>query len=50
MKTYQKLVAALAAISLLSVATLGCNTVGGAGKDIQKGGKTVENAAEGAKK
>ncbi|MCC6486924.1 MAG: entericidin A/B family lipoprotein [Candidatus Hydrogenedentes bacterium] len=29
---------------------LGCNTVKGAGKDIQEGGKAVENAAEAAEK
>ena len=32
------------------VACLGCNTVKGAGKDIQEGGEAVENAAEGAQK
>jgi predicted small secreted protein len=34
----------------MSAGALGCNTFRGAGKDIQEGGKSIENAAEGAQK
>lgn len=38
---------ALIALSLLAGAfASGCNTFKGAGRDIQKGGEAVENAAE----
>jgi predicted small secreted protein len=50
MKTYRKYIAALVIGALLGFTTLGCNTFKGAGKDIQKGGQKVENAAEGADK
>jgi predicted small secreted protein len=50
MKILKSLVTALVVGTLLGVTALGCNTVKGAGKDIQKGGKSVENAAEGAQK
>jgi len=50
MKTYKRFVIALVMGAMLAVTTFGCNTVGGAGKDIQKGGKSVENAANGARK
>jgi len=35
-------------VMLLSIAALsaGCNTVAGAGKDIQRGGEKIEGAAE----
>jgi entericidin B len=32
------------------VAVAGCNTVQGAGKDIQKGGEAVQDAAQSVKK
>lgn len=38
------LATALALVAALAAS--GCNTVKGAGKDIQKGGEAVENAAE----
>ena len=50
MRTYRRSVTAFVVAALLSVAALGCNTFKGAGKDIQRGGKAVENAAEGADK
>lgn len=50
MKTLQKLVIALVTVSLLGIGTLGCNTISGAGKDIQKGGRAVENSAEDAQR
>lgn len=31
------------------MSSLGCNTIGGAGQDIQRGGEAVEDAAEGAR-
>ena len=31
---------------VLAAGFLGCNTVKGAGKDIEKGGQTVENTAD----
>jgi predicted small secreted protein len=48
MKTYKRLLAALMLGSFLSASVLGCNTFRGAGKDIQRGGEKIENAAEGA--
>jgi predicted small secreted protein len=43
-----KRVIALMLLSMFSVAMLaGCNTVAGAGKDVQKAGETVEDAAKG---
>ena len=41
-----KRLVALMMLSLFSVAVLaGCNTVAGAGKDVQKAGEKVEGAA-----
>jgi entericidin A len=43
-----KRVIALMLLSMFSVAMLsGCNTVAGAGKDVQKAGEKVEDAAHG---
>ena len=43
-----KRVIALMLLSMFSVAMLsGCNTVAGAGKDVQKAGEKVEDAARG---
>ncbi len=42
-----KRLVALMLLSLFSVAVLsGCNTVAGAGKDVQKAGEKVEGAAK----
>jgi len=49
-KTMKKIVAALLAVALLSISTVGCHTVKGAGRDIQRGGQAVEEAAEGARR
>lgn len=46
MKVSRVFTVALAFCVLASIGGTGCNTVRGAGKDIQKGGKAVENAAE----
>lgn len=48
MKAFAKLTVALVIGALMCVATLGCNTVKGAGKDIEKGGQGIEKAATGA--
>lgn len=50
MKTLKKFIAALAVGIFMSAGALGCHTVKGAGRDIQSGGKGIENAAEGARK
>ena len=50
MNGFKSFVTTLMVLALLSVSAIGCNTFKGAGKDIQKGGKSVENAAEGAQK
>jgi entericidin B len=39
---YLKIIAALLALGVMA----GCNTMAGAGKDIQKGGESIENSAE----
>ena len=36
----------LVALALLAVFLVGCNTMAGAGKDIERGGEKLENAAE----
>ena len=43
---YLKLIAAALALAFVA----GCNTMAGAGKDIQKGGESLENSAEKNKK
>jgi predicted small secreted protein len=40
---------ALLVCAIASALALGCNTFKGAGKDIQQGGKAVENAADNAR-
>jgi entericidin A len=43
-----KRVVALMLLSMFSVALLaGCNTIAGAGKDVQKAGEKVEDTAKG---
>ena len=36
-------------LTLLMLATAGCNTVEGAGKDVKAGGQAIERAADKAK-
>lgn len=50
MNAFKSFVTTLMVLALLSASATGCNTFKGAGKDIQEGGKSVENAAEGAQK
>jgi len=45
MKTFKRLIVALVVGSIMSAGALGCNTLRGAGRDIQSGGRGVENAA-----
>ena len=47
-RMFKRVIITLMVGSLMSAGALGCNTFRGAGKDIQKGGEAVENAAEGA--
>jgi entericidin A len=46
----KRLVLLLAALSLGSVVLTACNTVGGAGRDIEKAGQKVEGEANEHKK
>lgn len=48
MKTTYSLLSTLLVVALFAVASTGCNTVKGAGRDLQKGGKAVERAADDA--
>ena len=50
MKAFKRVVVALVVGALMGIGALGCNTFRGAGKDIQKGGQAVENAAKGAQR
>jgi predicted small secreted protein len=36
----------LLALAVMAVFTTGCNTMAGAGKDIERGGEKVQGAAE----
>lgn len=45
-----RIFALLALLAAAGVVAAGCNTVKGAGKDIQKGGEAVEDAAESVEK
>jgi predicted small secreted protein len=46
MSTYHRLATALLVSTLLALGSFGCNTFRGMGRDIQKGGEGVENAAD----
>ena len=48
MKVLNGLVVALVVCPLAGIGGFGCNTVSGAGKDIQQGGHAVQNAADNA--
>jgi predicted small secreted protein len=45
MKAVARLVAVAMVLALIGTGFSGCNTVRGAGRDIQKGGQVVEKAA-----
>jgi entericidin B len=48
MKTYKSVIVALLLGALLGTGLLGCNTFRGAGRDIERGGQGIQNAADGA--
>lgn len=48
MKTFKGTLAALLVLGIASSGILGCNTFRGAGKDIQRSGEVIEDAAEDA--
>lgn len=49
MKIITGLAATVLVCSMVGIGTSGCNTMRGAGQDIQRGGQAVEDAADGAK-
>ena len=46
MKLSKQFVLALTMMAVAGLVASGCNTFKGAGRDIQKGGQAVENAAD----
>lgn len=46
MNMFRQLSRALLILAAAAIVASGCNTFKGAGKDIQKGGRAVEDAAE----
>jgi predicted small secreted protein len=46
MKAFKGVVMAVLMVALMSVCALGCNTIRGAGKDIEQGGRSIQNAAD----
>jgi predicted small secreted protein len=50
MKAFKRVVVALVLVALIGIGALACNTVKGAGKDVEKGGQGIQNAAEGAQR
>ncbi len=46
----KRIVSALLAVALMSMTLMACHTVKGAGQDIQSGGRSVEKAADSARK
>lgn len=48
MKIMNRTLAAVTICAMTAISVAGCNTFKGAGKDIQRGGEAVENAAENA--
>lgn len=50
MKVFQRVVVALVLGALIGIGALGCNTLRGAGRDIEKGGQGIQDAADGAQR
>jgi len=48
MKTATVLIMALLVCAMAGIGALGCNTIRGVGKDVQKGGEAIEDAADNA--
>ncbi len=46
MKTSNRTFLPLVVCAVLGLCVIGCNTVKGAGKDLEKGGEAIQNAAE----
>jgi predicted small secreted protein len=46
MKITIKLIGLMIALFIIVVGVMGCNTMEGAGKDIEKGGKAIQKAAD----
>lgn len=46
MKSFRLLVLGLLATTLITAANLGCNTTEGAGKDIERAGEKIQDAAD----
>lgn len=42
----KKIILTLASLCAIAVFTTGCNTIGGAGKDIERAGEKIERSAE----
>jgi predicted small secreted protein len=49
MNAIEKLSVAAMMCLVLGVASVGCNTVKGAGRDIERGGEKIQGGAEGAR-
>ena len=50
MKAFKRVVVALVVGALIGIGALGCNTIKGAGRDVEKGGQGIQNAADGAQR
>ena len=46
MKRFVCFIVVLTLLALVGMSLAGCNTVRGAGKDIQRGGQAIEDAAD----
>ncbi len=46
MKTYTSVIVALLFCALIGTSVLGCNTIRGAGKDVERGGQGIQDAAD----
>lgn len=46
MKNYKNIIVALLFSALLGISALGCNTIRGAGQDVERGGQGIQNAAD----
>ena len=46
MKTYVNVIAVLLFVALFGSSVFGCNTFRGAGKDVERGGQGIQDAAD----
>lgn len=49
MKTIKNAIVSATVLALLGATAVGCNTVKGAGRDIERGGEKIQGGAEGAR-